>query len=259
MNNFSDIRALPYQDGGKVIHLGKDDHGRILVIDYGNQRVLNFDSLFEQSCMQLSQPFQLVHKYTQFMALVLAYIDPDHITFLGLGGGSLLRTFHHILPTCYFTAVELRHDVVTAAKEYFLLPDDHRVSITINDAFVEVTQLADNSSDIIVADIYDAYRMEPEQTQQAFLVECARVLTDSGWLVINMHSVPSDRSAFSDMLAAIFPTVLLMSSVTDNSILFVSNALPADAKPIPQRVEDMEEKLKQRLAPLMTRIKPFKD
>src|SRR5690554_6773934 len=108
----NELPTLPWLQGGQVVHRVRDDYGHVLVIDDDDQRILTFDSLFEQSCMQISHPHQLVHKYTRFMALALAYTDPAKITFFGLGGGSLLRALHYALPDCSFHAVELRQAVV---------------------------------------------------------------------------------------------------------------------------------------------------
>lgn len=256
MEDVSDSQAPPFLVAGRVIHFTRDDHGRILVIDDGNQRILNFDSLFEQSCMQLTQPFQLVHHYTQLMALVLTFIDPSHITLFGLGGGSLLRTFHHLLPTCHFNVVELRKIVVDTARDYFSLPLDQRVSITINDVFKAIVQIESNSSDIIFSDIYDAYEMAPQQLQKKFLFECSRVLTDRGWLVLNLHHLPDDRSTFFEMLGTIFPTIM-QGKTEDNVVLLLSNAPLGEIKPIPLRIETMEKQLQQRFSQLMPMLRPL--
>src|SRR5690606_36218088 len=100
LNRSSELYQLPFLRTGKLVHSAEDRYGRIQVIDEGSQRILSFDSLFEQSCMQISRPCQLVHQYTQFMALAVALVEPSHITLFGLGGGSLLRTLHSVVPDC---------------------------------------------------------------------------------------------------------------------------------------------------------------
>jgi spermidine synthase len=126
---------LPFRECGDIIHLTQDEHGKILVIDDGEYRELNFDSPFEQSCMRTRYPFQLVHQYTQHMLLVLGFaVEPKTIALLGLGGGSLLRTLHHLLPQCYFNVVELRQKVVDVAAEYFELPVSDRVDIKVDNS-----------------------------------------------------------------------------------------------------------------------------
>jgi spermidine synthase len=256
LKKLSELRALPYQQGGEIIHISQDDHGRILVIDDGDHRVLNFDSLFEQSCMQLSCPYQLVHEYTQLMLLVLAFIEPGQITFFGLGGGSLLRTLHHVLPDCHFSVVELRQTVVDIAKDYFSLPSDHRVTISVNDAVKEISQIKSGSSDIVFSDMYDAYKMVPAQVKSAYLSECSRILSEQGWLVVNLHSLPGDKSGFFEVLGELFPTVIV-SATADNTILLASKAEPLHITPSLRRIETMDRLLQQRVSRLLPKLRPL--
>src|SRR5690606_26886913 len=239
LKNLRNIRSLPFVQSGNIVNFSKDMCGRMFVIDDGEYRILNFDSLFEQSCMRIGKPYQLVHQYTQFMVLTLAFIEPSHVSLFGLGGGSLLRTLHSVLPDCLFHVIELRQKVVDIANEYFFIPNDHRVNITNNDALKEISNIEDNSSDILFSDMYDAYQMIPARTQETVLRNCSRVLTDHGWLVINLHHLPSNRVAFFELLGTVFPTVIL-SSCEENIILMVSNAAPENVRSNIQHIEAME-------------------
>jgi len=256
LNQLKQLRTLAFQQGGRIIHSSRDEYGDVLVLEDGKQRILNFDSLFEQSCMQLSQPYQLVHRYTRYMALAVAYVDPVAVTLLGLGGGSLLRTLHHALPNCTFHVVELRRAVVEIAKDYFLMPAGHRVHVAVSDAFEQMARMESSSSDIIFSDLYDAYRMAPGQTRKGFLLECARVLNHRGFLVINLHRRSSDHPAFFEMLGNVFPTVML-GTTAENTIVFASRSYPGQVEQNARRIEKMEAQLQQRLAPLLTKIQPL--
>ncbi|MCB1706298.1 MAG: fused MFS/spermidine synthase [Halioglobus sp.] len=241
--------------GRQTVHTSRDDYGPILVINEGAQRILNFDSQFEQSCMQVSHPCQLVYKYTRFMALATAFVDPAHISLFGLGGGSLLRTLHSVLPECTFEVVELRQAVIDVADEFFLLPGDHRVRITAGDAFDYVRRMDSASSDIIFSDMFDAHCVAPGQLHGDFLRQCARVLGPRGFLVINLHALPKDRRAFFAMLGEIFPAIALSETV-ENTILYASRVDPARVEINYQRIEDLETQLRQRLMHLLARVKP---
>lgn len=256
MTKLSSLRSLPFAKGGDFFHSAHDEHGLIMVIDDGDRRILNFDSLFEQSCMQLAHPYKLAHEYTQIMLLALAFIEPKHITLLGLGGGSLLRTLHHLLPDARFHVVELRQIVVDAARHYFSMPEDDRVEISVHDAVQKMTKIPSASSDIIFSDIYDAYRMVPEQLQMPFLKQCARALSPQGWLVLNLHSLPSDRMAFFAGLRGLFPTVIL-GTIAENIVLFLSKSEPQYVSPKLERVLRIEEQLQQRLARFIPRLQPL--
>lgn len=256
MKWLDELLSFPFRDTGDIIHFTQDEYGNILVIDDGEYRILTFDSPFEQSSMSTRFPIQLVHPYTQYMLLVLAFIDPGEVALFGLGGGSLLRTLHYLLPDCAFNVVELRQKVVDIATEYFRIPVNGRVNITVNDALNSINEWKSNSTDIIFSDMYDAYHMVEEQTQQDFLKHCSRILTSKGWLVINLHSLPDNRAQFLETLHNVFPTVYL-SANTSNTILLASNSHPENVYPDPQRIEAMEGELNQSLKQLMSRIRPI--
>lgn len=256
MKWLDELLSFPFRDTDNIIHFSQDQHGNILVLDDGDYRILTFDSPFEQSSMSIRFPTQLVHPYTQYMLLVLAFIDPKEVALFGLGGGSLLRTLHYLLPDCAFNVIELRKKVVDIAIEYFHVPVTARVNITVSDALNSINGWETNSTDIIFSDMYDAYHMIEEQTQRGFLENCSRILTSKGWLVINLHSLPDNRAQFFEILHNIFPTIYL-SANTSNTILLASNSLPEKAHPDLQRIEAMESKLNQSLKQLMPRIRPI--
>lgn len=241
---------------GNIIYFTEDKYGKILVIDYKGHRTLNFDSPFEQSAMLIDQPYKLVHQYTQLMLLVLAFIQPSHITLFGLGGGSMLRTLHQVLPNCAFKILELRQKVVDTAYEYFDIPHDkQRVEIIVNDALIEMNNCENHSTDIIFSDMYDAYQMIPEQGQTTFLKNCARQLTNNGWLVINLHHSPHDNATFLELLMETFPTVI-MSTNKINTIVYLSNCRPNLINTNLQTIKVAETLLQQKFIPLMHRLRP---
>ena len=86
--------------GNPIIYKTNDQWGDIFVINRKNCRVLAFDPIYEQSCIDLKNPHIPVHEYTQIMLLVLAFINPKHVTILGLGGGCLVNSLHYLIPQC---------------------------------------------------------------------------------------------------------------------------------------------------------------
>lgn len=215
-------KAPATKSQGKLIHRASDEFGTILVLDYPRYRVLNFDSMYEQSGFYLEKPYELVHEYTRIMLLALGFITPKHVTILGLGGGSLLRSLHYYLDDCEFHAVELRQKVFEVARDYFDMPTDRRVSVTIADAQAQLIAKADCSTDIIFSDIYDAADMSSIQVQKEFLVESERTLSKQGWLVINYHTLPDRHSAFFKILQDLFPSIIICAGEFNSHVLFAS-------------------------------------
>lgn len=206
-----------------VVFRTKDSFGDILVIDKFPFRSLTFDSFYEQSNIDLRRPNELVHEYTHAMILVLAFIRPKHATILGLGGGCLLRSLNDILPKCKLHAIELRQRVYDVAAEFFGLPSSKNITITISDAEQWLNNAADMSTNIVFADMFNAYSMNPFQMQLNFINQCNRVLSKEGWLVINYHEIIDFNTSFFKLLNSVFSDVFVYkTTTTNNNIIFAS-------------------------------------
>jgi len=239
---------------GTIVHSTSDSLGNILVVDFPRYRVLSFDSIYEQSGYYLEKPYALVHEYTRIMMLALGFIKPTHITLLGLGGGSLLRSLHHCLSDCEFHVVELRPKVYEVAKYYFDIPDDERVQISIEDAALHIKASKDASTDIIFADMYDAYHMSPIQGQQLFIKNCWRTLSEKGWLVINYHRLPDVSTPLFKCLLAHFRTIMLCTGEYGNHIILACKSHVIDYEQAPIQLKIIEGILGESLSPLLHRI-----
>lgn len=240
--------------GDPIIHRTNDEFGDILVIDRGLFRSLTFDSTYDQSSMDLRAPHLLVHEYTQAMVLSLAFIKPRQITLLGLGGGSILRSLYHVMPECKINAVELRQEVYRVAKEYFSLPVSKNINITIADAEYWLINAADSSSDVIFADMFTAYCMNPFQMQQNFIQQSYRVLSKKGWLVINYHEIEDLNAPFFEFLYSLFSDIFIYPTIGNNNIIFASKARAKDfSQPTPAMLV-LEKKLGNKSINLFNRL-----
>jgi spermidine synthase len=88
-------------------------------------RYLHLGSETIQSAMRRSRPNELELSYTRCMMAFLLFVPtPTRVVMIGLGGGSLARFVYHNLPETRITAVEISPQVVSAARQFFELPDD---------------------------------------------------------------------------------------------------------------------------------------
>lgn len=239
---------------GKLIHIDMDSFGEIWVIDYPDHRILSFGSIYEQSAYSFDHPYQLFHEYTRIMMLALSYLSPRHVTLIGLGGGSLLRSLHHCLPDACFHVIELRQKVYETAKNYFDIPIDNRVNYSIQNAADEIATLPHKSTDIIFSDIYDAYGMSSLQVQHAFLRHCSRALSSEGWLVINFHRLPDIESAFFKYLLDHFGIIKICSGRQFNHVVFAGKPLSINRSLIAERIAKLESLIEQPFQPLYSRM-----
>lgn len=207
---------------GEIIHYTRDALGGILVVDYRKHRVMTFDSVFEQSKIDRRRPHLPVHEYSRAMLLPVAFLQPSHVTVLGLGGGVMAGALLHLLADCQVHAVELRPSVLQVAREYFSLPQAANFTVTIGDARDALSQAPDSSTDLILSDMYNSDRMSPTQAQREFIRQCSRVLSDSGWLAINYHRTPDINGPFFRQLRGEFAALLLFKSKTNNTVIFAS-------------------------------------
>jgi spermidine synthase len=118
--------------------------------------------------------------------------------------------------------VELRQAVLDTSREFFDLPDSERLEVTIADARDALEKLPEASTDMILADLYNADRMSPAQAQKQFVDECARVLTNDGWLVLNYHRTPDVEGPYFRRLKRHFAVLLGFRSKSNNTVVYAS-------------------------------------
>lgn len=240
--------------GNPIVYRTKDQWGDILVINRKNCRVLAFDPVYEQSCIDLKKPHVPVHEYTRIMLLVLAFINPQHVTLLGLGGGCLLHSLHYLFPKCTLFSIELRKKVYEVALNFFLIPTQPNLNTLISDAKLAIRQCADQSTQIIFADMYQSYGMDPFQMQKKFIQQCYRVLDDTGWLVVNYHQLPEFNSSFIQCLQRYFLELFICPAYSGNYILFARKQPIGPISKHQTRVLELETKLNIKLLPLFKKI-----
>lgn len=175
---------------GSVIHRSQDHFGMIEIVEDEFTRSLHFGNAVRQSMMDLRCPEYPALTYTRaMMSSLLFQPDPRNVLLIGLGGGSLakflLRHFSH----CAIDAVEHREPIAKLAHGYFMLPEDPRLHIYIEDgdAFVQQKALVSTACyDIILVDAYDSAGMADGMGRMPFLDACHTLLTADGVLAINL-------------------------------------------------------------------------
>jgi spermidine synthase len=172
------------KNSAREIYKTYDEHGPIQVLDDGNKRYLTFGTDDEQSCQLINQPYLLQHEYTRAILLALLLVEPKHITVIGIGGGSLLTTFHHLAPDCLLVGIELRRKVVQLAHKYFQLPQHQNIKVQIEDG-ADYLKNNNINTDIIVADMYLAEGIDQQQLSAQFIATAYSRLKQGGWLVLN--------------------------------------------------------------------------
>ncbi len=94
-------------------------------------RYLHFGSEWVQGAMRIARPASLELEYTRELMFPLllrpAPAWPATVLQIGLGSASITRFLRKHRPGARITVVEISHEVVAAARQFFKLPDDPRM------------------------------------------------------------------------------------------------------------------------------------
>lgn len=229
-------------DHQNLIHDSADEYGPIRVFDDGQFRILSFADGDEQSRIRLATPHVLQHEYTQAMMLSLLFCQPKRICILGLGGGSLLNAFYHSVPSIHITSVELRCEVIEAAKMFFKLPQGKRIELIEDDAKSFLEQGLSRKVDILMTDIYKTDGMDRSVIQEDFIMNCWKNLKEEGWLVLNCWTEHKDNSNLISLLKRSFYDIRTLDTGSGNWVVLAGKKKDTktnkELKVIAQKISD---------------------
>ena len=183
----------------------EDDNESVYISEKFGVRSLHIGSDTIQSAMRIANPNDLEVAYTRsMMAFLLFNPDPREVLMVGLGGGSLAKFIYHRLPRARTVVIEVNPRVVAVARQFFhVLPDDERLQVIVGDG----ASYLDNDkvrADVVMVDGYDAEAQVEALSTLAFYRDCARVLGNSGILVVNLWGGDRKFSACVERMAKAF-------------------------------------------------------
>ena len=205
---------------GKELFRVEDDYGLVIVTQRGDKRVLSFDSSLEQSSVYMSKRYYLSHDYTQIMLLGLLFVDTKNITLLGLGGGGLVHCLLYFFPQYEINVAELRQSVIDIAYDWFELPKIKKLKIFCADAYDYLEEQDEESTDLIMSDLYVADGMSEVQAQISFINSTYQALSIKGCLVINFHHFPEPDSLLMQNIHTMFNVVYVCDVFKGNRVMF---------------------------------------
>lgn len=160
--------------------------------DYGNVRFLHLGTEWVQGSMLIDEPYEIELEYVQRMMAGLLFMDAStvakkHAMQLGLGSAALTKFCYKKL-RMKTTAIELNPQVIAACRVWFKLPrDDLRLHVIEADAAAEIQQARHQGTvDILHVDLYDHEAAAPVLDSAEFYVHCRSLLTDDGWMTVNL-------------------------------------------------------------------------
>ena len=201
------------QAGYQILHTSDSQYHRIAVVEDDESRYLRFDSSF-QSGMYVDDPFRTRFGYSDYLQLPFVYRErTQNVLYIGLGGGSAPKRSWRDFPGVRIDAVELDPEVVDVAYEYFELPRDPRLRVTVEDGRRYV---AGNEGpwDVIAVDAFYSDSIPFHLATREFLELAKSRLSPGGLVVTNIIGAVQGRDSrlFRSMLRtyrAVFPTVAI--------------------------------------------------
>ncbi|MBR5674943.1 MAG: polyamine aminopropyltransferase [Neisseriaceae bacterium] len=163
-----------------------------------------------QSAMNIDNPAELVLAYSRAMVAFCLFNDtPQHITHIGLGGGSIARWINAHFPESHQMAVEINPAVIHIARMMFELPLEDEFFQIVEADGVEIIAAMENSTDIILVDAFDGVQIIDEMLEMPFLKNCRKALKKYGIFVINLWSADRRYNRFVEQIKNAFDGKIL--------------------------------------------------
>ena len=195
-----------------------------------------------QSCQYKDDPDKLVFDYAQLsFAGLLVNPQPERILVVGLGGGSIPRTFRELYPEAKIDVVEIDEAVVDVAKRFFDYQPGEHTNVIVKDARVYVKQagMFGRKYDYIVLDAFNGDYIPEHLMTKEWLEECKKILTDDGVLVANTFSVSRLYHNESVTYESVFGWIMNVKQNSGNRIILTGNIKPVTRDELMKRAADM--------------------
>ena len=170
---------------------------RLTVTEDDNLRVLRFERN-PQSSMFIDDPYETDIEYVGYFHAALALkANATRVLAVGLGGGSVVKRMWRDYPHMTIDAVELDPAVLSIAREYFALPKDPRIRITVGDGRRFLEDAEGETWDLILVDAFDDFEIPHRLVTEEFIRTARSRLADDGVMAYNVIGrVHGDKSKY---------------------------------------------------------------
>jgi spermidine synthase len=222
-------------DEMKLLHSERSLYREVLVYETGSVRCIcftRFCRIGRQTCQDVKRPERIVMNYPQMM-LASLYVKPEprSVLIIGLGGGTIPRALHDVVPQAQIDVVEIDPAVVKVARSYFDLGDNSQLNVIEADGRVQVKRALREQQryDLIMLDAFDHEYIPEHLLTQEFLKEVKSLLAPGGVLAANTFSSSRLYDHESTTYASVFPQFFNLKR-ENRVIIAVNGAMPDDAQ-----------------------------
>jgi spermidine synthase len=224
----------------KEIFKTRTRHGPVWINQQQDILQLKFDKLATQSEINASEPHQLRMNNLQYLMGILLFIEaPRNLLLLGVGGGSLIHFVRHYLPETHITGVEYDAELLQIAQDHLLLPPAGSfIDYQIADAR-EYIQHCRESYDLIIVDIFDAFRSPSWLLQNDTIKRLKGLLSPRGAIGYNLliNSDKDFKDFYQQLRNRYQRQALVMETQDYQNILFYALNFIAQKKSITEYMQ----------------------
>lgn len=198
--------------------------GQPYLVEQDGQLTLAFSELAVQSTMDAADPQRLVLEYSRLMLASLLFVpSPRHIGLIGLGGGSLVKVAHRLLPQARMTVAEISPEVIALRDRFRIPPDDGRLTVLQADG-ADWVATQDGALDLLWVDGFDIGGMAAALTTPRFFDDCHAALADGGVMAMNMYARDPLVGVWVERIAASFArsVSVVITADGDNRVVFAA-------------------------------------
>ncbi|HLU62729.1 MAG TPA: fused MFS/spermidine synthase [Gammaproteobacteria bacterium] len=240
------LLAGPAQ-AARIIYQKPSLYQNVTVTDDGSRICMQFASrgrfYSQQSCQFKDDPDRLVFEYARLaFAGLMINPEPSRVLVVGLGGGSIPRTFRELFPEAKIDTVEIDPAVVEVAERYFDFEDDENLDIIVKDArvFVKQAGIMKRKYDYIVLDAFNGDYIPEHLMTKEWLEEVKAVLADGGVLIANTFSISDLYDNESATYESAFGWIRNVKLDTGNRLILTGNFEPVSKEDMLARAERLD-------------------
>jgi len=232
-------------DNMKLLHSERSLYREVLVYETGGVRCIcftRFCRIGRQTCQDVKHPDRIVMNYPQMMlGSLFVKPEPKSVLIIGLGGGTIPRALHELVPQARIDVVEIDPAVVKVARRYFDLGNNSALNVIEADGRVQVKKALreQKSYDLIMLDAFDHEYIPEHLLTQEFLKEVRALLAPGGVLAANTFSSSRLYDHESTTYASVFPEFFNLKR--ENRVIIAANGPLPNAQQLHANSERFEQ------------------
>ena len=156
----------------------------------------------KQGCILTENSDLLVYSYAKGMLSSLYFKpNPKNILMLGMGIGTLAKTFAEILPNTHIDVVDINASLINIDKKYFDFDIEkyQNISFHLMDAFEYTKNIKNTQYDIIIGDAFDEKYIPEKFLTNEYMKSIKNIMSDDG-IFSNNSFIKSKTRALEDKL-----------------------------------------------------------